>query len=76
MKTKVSEKGQITVPKALRDRLGLRAGDELDMFENDGILTALKVMPEDPVDSVYGTVRLGRSTDEIIRELRGDVDLP
>lgn len=75
MKVTVSEKGQVTVPKQLRERLDIRPGDELDFSAEDGRLVALKATPEDPVDAVYGSVDLGRSTDEIISELRGDADL-
>jgi antitoxin PrlF len=72
MKVTVSEKGQVTVPKPLRDRLDIRAGDELDFSEEGGRLVVLKSTRQDPVETVYGSVDLGRSTDEIIRELRGD----
>jgi antitoxin PrlF len=72
MKATVSEKGQVTVPKPLRDRLDIRAGDELDFSEEGGRLVVLKSTRQDPVETVYGSVDLGRSTDEIIRELRGD----
>jgi antitoxin PrlF len=75
MHSRVSEKGQVTVPKPLRDRLDIRPGDELDFSEEDGRLVALKLTRQDPVDAVYGSVELGRSTDEIIRELRGDAEL-
>ncbi len=72
MKATVSEKGQVTVPKPLRERLDIRPGDQLDFAEEDGRLVALKSTREDPIDAVYGSVDLGRSTDEIIHELRGD----
>src|SRR5205823_13428010 len=49
MKSTVSEKGQVTIPKALRDRLGIRAGAVLDFEEEDGRLVAKKVNPVDPV---------------------------
>jgi AbrB family looped-hinge helix DNA binding protein len=75
MLSRVSEKGQVTVPKSLRERLDIRPGDELDFVEENGRLVALKSTRQDPVDTVYGSVDLGRSTDEIIRELRGDADL-
>ncbi|MEI9968888.1 MAG: AbrB/MazE/SpoVT family DNA-binding domain-containing protein [Terracidiphilus sp.] len=44
MQTKVSTKGQIVIPQPVRRRLGLRAGDALDIaIEKDRIvLTALK----------------------------------
>jgi antitoxin PrlF len=74
MKATVSEKGQVTVPKPLRERLDIRPGDELDFSAEGGRLVALKSTRQDPVDAVYGSVNLGRSTNEIIRELRGDAE--
>jgi AbrB family looped-hinge helix DNA binding protein len=71
MKTRVSERGQITVPKAVRERLGLRPGDELDVAEENGRLVARKVSADDPVASVYGTISLPGGTDQFIREIRG-----
>ncbi len=74
MKAIVSEKGQVTIPKPLRDRLGIRPGQELDFDEERGRLVATKATAEDPVDAVYGILRLGRSTDEIVEEYRGRPD--
>ena len=44
----LSEKGQITIPKALRDSLGLRAGVELEFTEENGRLIARKLLRDDP----------------------------
>jgi AbrB family looped-hinge helix DNA binding protein len=74
MRTKVSEKGQITVPKGLRERLGIRPGDELDVVDQGGKLVLSKTAADDPVAAVYGILDTDRSTDEIIEELRGPVD--
>jgi antitoxin PrlF len=71
MKTTVSEKGQITIPKALRDRLGIEPGQVLDVREDGGRLVLAKQVEADPVDSVYGILKLDRSTDELLEELRG-----
>ncbi len=72
MKTTVSEKGQITIPKPLRERLGLRKGHVLDVTEQRGRLVMTKKVPlRDAVDTLYGILKLGRSTDEIMKELRG-----
>ena len=38
----LSPKRQITVPKDLCDRLRIRAGDELDIFEYEGRVTLIK----------------------------------
>lgn len=72
MKTVVSEKGQITIPKPLRVRLGLRKGQVLDVREERGKLIMCKnTQFRDAVDELYGILKLGRSTDEIMDELRG-----
>lgn len=72
MKSVVSERGQVTIPKNLRDRLGIRAGTELDFQEERGRLVAHKVSPEDPVDAAFGILELDGSVDDFIREIRGD----
>lgn len=74
MKSVVSEKGQVTIPKPIRDRLGIRPGQVLDFEAERGRLVARKVAAQDPVDAVYGILRDGRRTDEIIRELRDEPD--
>ena len=72
MKTTVSEKGQITIPKRLRDRLGLRPGTILDFEETNGRLVGRKLMPADALDDLVGILPLPPGgTDALIRELRG-----
>lgn len=71
MKGKVAERGQVTIPKALRDRLGIRPGTVLEFSEQAGRLVAVKADTSDPVDQVYGKLGRGRRTDELILELRG-----
>ena len=71
MKAKVAERGQVTIPKALRERLGIRPGTILEFTEKQGRLIAEKVENLDPVDQVYGRLGHGRQTEEILRELRG-----
>jgi antitoxin PrlF len=70
----VSEKGQVTIPKPLRDRLGIRPGQVLDFSEERGRLVAAKATVEDPVAAVFGILGLDHSTDEIVAGLRGDPD--
>ncbi len=74
MKAIVSEKGQVTIPKLLRDRLGIRPGQVLDVREEAGRLVATKTIAEGPTDRVYGIIKLGRSTDRAIEALRGEPD--
>ncbi|MFI4990486.1 MAG: AbrB/MazE/SpoVT family DNA-binding domain-containing protein [Solirubrobacterales bacterium] len=74
MRTKVSEKGQITVPKPLRERLGIRPGDELEVVDEGGRIVLSKAATDDPVSAMYGILDSELGTDEIIEELRGPVD--
>jgi AbrB family looped-hinge helix DNA binding protein len=71
MKTRVSEKGQVTIPKKLRDQLGIRFGDELDFEIEQGRLVAAKVSERDVIDRLYGSLKLPAPTDELMEELRG-----
>lgn len=70
MKTTVAERGQVTIPKALREKLGIRPGMTLDFHEENGRLVAVKLAGADPVARVFGCVKLGKSTDAVMRELR------
>ena len=72
MKTTVSEKGQMTIPKPLRQRLGIRARQVLDVREEGGRLVVAKADSRDPVDAVYGILKLDRPTDRLMAELRGN----
>lgn len=74
MKTTISEKGQITIPKAVRERLGLRAGQVLEVNEEKGRIVLTKRVAEDSFASVVGVLKLPQSTDEIIEELRGSAE--
>ena len=71
MKAKVAERGQVTIPKALRERLGIRPGTVLEFTEKQGRLIAEKVESLDPIDQVYGRLGQGRRTEEVMQELRG-----
>ncbi len=71
MRAKVAERGQVTIPKLLRERLGIRPGTVLDFDTSDGRLIAVKVSSTDPVEQVYGCLRLKRGTDAVMQELRG-----
>jgi antitoxin PrlF len=71
MKATVSEKGQVTIPKRLRERLGIRAGQMLDFEERKGELVARKAGSADPVAEVYGSLKLGEPIDEFVRRVRG-----
>lgn len=71
MKTTVSEKGQITIPKLLRLRLGIKPRQVLTVREDRGRLLLAKSDSRDSVDAVFGILDLRRPTDQLIGSLRG-----
>lgn len=71
MKTTISEKGQITIPKRLRDRLGLRPGTVLDFEEAGGRLVGRKLVPADHLEELLGILGLPAGVDAFVRETRG-----
>ena len=76
MKTTIGERGQITIPKQVRERLGLRPGQRLDVTEEGGRVVLIKDLDDDPIMRWYGTLKLPGTVDEIIDEMRGPADLP
>ncbi len=74
MKTTISEKGQVTIPKPLRDRLGLLPGQVLDFREEQGKLVATKAQTADPVGAVFGILQTKQTTDKAMAALRGKPD--
>lgn len=78
MKATVGERGQVTIPKPIRDRFGIRAGQEVEFEEENGRLIVRKAAPErDPLTALYGILRLeeGMDTDAFIEAIRGPVDV-
>jgi len=69
---KISERGQVTVPKPLRDRFGLYKNVEVEMISTkEGILIQKHSRSRHPVDSVYGILGKPSDTDKYIEEVRG-----
>jgi len=51
--SKLTSKGQITVPKAIRDHLSLEAGDRVDFMINEDGTVEVRAL-ERPIDELYG----------------------
>lgn len=68
----VGERGQVTIPKDLREAIGLRPGDRV-RFTMTGGSIALTPVDDDPFRALIGVVRSDRSVDELMEELRGPV---
>jgi AbrB family looped-hinge helix DNA binding protein len=74
----VTVKGQVTIPKPIRDRLGLTPGSKVafDLDPAGQVVLRKADEPADPIDGLIGsgTALKGMTTDEIMRLLRGDDD--
>ena len=72
MEATVAERGQITLPKAVRDALGLTKGSKLKVELIDGRIVMRKDV-DDALSRMRGRIKLppGVTTDDIMRELRG-----
>ena len=67
----VAERGQVTIPKALRDRMGIRPSTVLEFRVKDGALIAVKAVKDDPVSAVQGCLKTKLSSNAWMAELRG-----
>jgi AbrB family looped-hinge helix DNA binding protein len=83
---RVTTKGQVTIPKEIRDRMGIEPGSEVDFVESDGVVALVALEKEEAAqrraDSirawatrVAGTLDLGGMTaDEYFEWIRGPRD--
>lgn len=82
---KMTSKGQVLIPKAVRDAVGLRPNAPYKVMVNDqnqAVVAPIGFGPEDAEERVRriregltalsGTGKSGKTTDEIMSELRGD----
>lgn len=82
---RVTRKGQVTIPKHIRDKLGIAPGSEVEFVDrgDDGVrLRAVEDNAGDRVarfrrwlEQVQGTIDLGEKTvDELMLDMRGPRD--
>ena len=77
MSTVVTRKGQVTIPKKVREHLGIVPGTAVDFdLAEDGRVTVRKTASEgpskpSPFARVRGRASAGMSTDEIMALTRG-----
>lgn len=76
---KVTSKGQITVPREIRRRLGVRAGDKLEFEDNGDGVRVTAVRKESPFAKYAGIGNPGigkgrKAIQKWLRELRGHED--
>ena len=73
--TKMTTKGQVTIPKRLRDYLGLKPGSIVDFELADNGQVVLKANEEQKkgrFDALLGSAKLGMTTDQLMELTRGE----
>lgn len=76
--SKVTDEGQVTIPRHVLQQLGIGPGSEVDFrFAADGSVVIEKAEAAQPLDpdrfeKVRGTADAGFSTEEIMAMTRGD----
>ncbi len=70
---KVTSKGQVTIPKKIRDRLGVSPGEGVGFEEKDGVMLIKKAVTMSPFDKWVGKLKYlkGKRSDDLVKEARG-----
>ena len=74
---RVTTKGQVTIPKEIREALGIEPGDEVAFEETDSGYTIQKEQPttadgKDPFEKYRGSANSDETMPERMRRLRGE----
>ena len=72
---RVTRKGQVTVPKDLRERLGITSETEVEFREERGKLVLLKKNTRSAIAKLRGKIKrlpVGKDVDDYLRLTRGD----
>ena len=72
----VTQKGQVTIPVALRNELGLKSGSKV-RFARRGKTVTLELVEEPDASSLFGTLKVAkhhgiRDIDAALEKLRGE----
>lgn len=72
-KTRITTKGQVTIPKEVRERLGLRPGDQLEFIEEEGVYRLRKRIDPEVFKKYRGYLKewASQGSDDLVREMRG-----
>ncbi len=71
---KISSKGQITIPKKLREKLNLNKGDQLIIKESKQGYYFEKKVDQRKIEEYVGILNQNKSSDQLVEELRGNAD--
>jgi AbrB family looped-hinge helix DNA binding protein len=74
MASKVTSRGQVTIPKSVRDALGLRPGDEIEFVKDTLGFRVQKRIDGSPLAKWRGYLKEleGQDPDDLVAEMRGE----
>ncbi|MEX2569766.1 MAG: AbrB/MazE/SpoVT family DNA-binding domain-containing protein [Gemmatimonadota bacterium] len=69
---KITERGQVTIPRELRQKFGFLPDTEVEFIVRDGALELVRkpTHARERVRAIYGRAKLESSTDELMKLLR------
>jgi AbrB family looped-hinge helix DNA binding protein len=67
----ITQKGQVTIPKEIREKYGFNENTEVEFVDSQGTVTLIKKDAVTPFERVYGLLDLDEKTDDLIESLRG-----
>lgn len=68
---KVTRRGQVTIPKELRERTGIDDGTEVEFHEENGRIVIVKMVIDNPFLGWVGHLGRPGDSDEMVRQMRG-----
>lgn len=68
---KVTSKGQVTIPKKLREEMGIEPGDYIEIREEEAGYLLNKKINKEEIKKYVGILNKDKNSDEVVRELRG-----
>jgi AbrB family looped-hinge helix DNA binding protein len=76
VESRIRSRGRVTVPVELREQLGLEPGTPVTFELREGEAVLRKGGAENPVDHVYGMLRLDAPVDTLVAAMRGRTARP
>lgn len=70
---KITSKGQVTIPKKVREKLGVHPGEDVGFEEKGDLILIRKALTKSPFDKWVGKLKhlKGQRSDDLLREIRG-----
>ncbi len=69
---RITKKGQVTIPKKIREAIGIKPGSEVNFQIHRGECVLKKAVRDDSFRKWTGYLKIKKPTDKIIQELRGE----